>query len=212
MVDDGVADHENPEFFKSIDLGADFGSRGALSESGAVFPNLFGNLAEVTIEKLRGAEDHRADVTNLSAVCGDLREIVADVACDIVRSVFVFRALAVDVGLDEPDGLDRGGKWNEDDIVDAFECGQGASAKLVIETWTAGAFIHIFAVSHSDNQQIAQGPGFFEMYDVTGVNPIECAMALNDAFACCSFLFKNSRGVFVSQDFAFFHFAGAARS
>jgi hypothetical protein len=87
-------------------------------------------------------------------------------------------------------------------MVDANQRSQAFRAELVIEKRATGAFVNILFGRHGYDEQIPQGPGLFEMVDVSGVQKIERPMALDKPFALRPELVEHSGGGLERENFS----------
>jgi hypothetical protein len=89
-----------------------------------------------------------------------------------------------DVRLESGDDVDRGVGIEEDDMVDAGECGKQSGATLFVDDRAARAFQAADAGVAVDghDQHVAETGGFCEAGDVTDVEEVEATVGENDRF------------------------------
>lgn len=100
----------------------------------------------------------------------------------------IIRPLGMDIRVDFSQEPIAGAVLEDDDVVDRFEGGEDFQALVEGVDGSAGPF------EFSDgrvgiepkNQQVAQGPAFFEIRDVTAVKEVKTTVGEDNGFAVCA--------------------------
>jgi len=96
-----------------------------------------------------------------------------------VAILLVLAAFDVDIWLEQVEQLDGGGVGVHVHRVDAFEGGEALGAKFVGDEGAVDAFVHVRIGADGDHEQVAHGLGELEVVDVSGVDDVEAAVAVD---------------------------------
>ena len=142
----------------------------------------------------------------------DFGKIVMDVSRHIVRGVFIFVALAVNIRLHQAYRFHSCSEGNENDIIHARQSSKCAGPHVITETRTPRPFIDMLPVCHRHYEKIAQSTSFLQMNDVAGVDEIKSSVTLNNTSPVFTLLIKDSRGLLKGENFTFIHLRGSERA
>ena len=92
------------------------------------------------------------------------------------RTRLILEALGEEVGLDDPDALDRSLVGVDDDIVHELERGQVGRAELLRHVRAVGALRDVGIRRHAGDKHVRLLLGVHEMAQVTGMDDVEGAM------------------------------------
>jgi hypothetical protein len=159
----------------------------------------------VAIEDFSRTKNNRTDVANLATMGANLGEVVVDVAGHIVRGVLIFGAFAINRGLHQPDRLNGRVKWDENNIIDTLQSGEGAGPQGIIEARPTRALVDMLLVGQRNNQQITESAGLLEMNDMALMHEIKGGVALHETLTPLAFGIQDGFRLGKTQDFIFFH-------
>jgi len=199
-VADGLADDEDASV-------AEGGA--ARDECGAAEVVALGELPESCVEGigggLHGVDERGGGEDDVSGGEDDASAVGFDGVAFGVESrvvvVFVFASLDVDVGLDALEELGGGGLVVDVDPVDEVECGEVFGAELFGDEWAAGALGDAFVAGDGDEEDVAEGFGLAEVSDVSGVDDVEAAVALDECSSVAAGLSAPLEEVVEGEDF-----------
>ena len=109
-------------------------------------------------------------------------DIVDYIAGYIVFVRFIFPAFAVDVRPDALDCFHRGRKGNDNHMTNALECGQAMRTQLVVEIGASRSLVYVRLTGNRHGKDIPKRPSLLQVKDVSGMDEIKRAVALNDPF------------------------------